>query len=254
MKKKSEKICSVVGCTRKTRTSKSKLCDAHYNRQQQVGDLRVHDSIRPYCKGGGSGVCQVKGCRRRAVAHKLCSAHMQRKYLHGEVFPDIPISGGGHGWSLSERRHRQSLPAGRAQCSNCRKVQPLAAFSKDGTVSSHRSPYCKSCRRNMHLKREFGIDQHDYDLMLKRQNGCCALCGTAKPGMKRKYFCVDHNHVSGAVRGLLCYACNLHTVGSLEKRGITIKQLRDYLAGKFAPRKMNRKGRHGAATKRRSKK
>lgn len=46
----------------------------------------------------------------------------------------------------------------------------------------------------------------DYDRMLAEQGGRCGLC--AKAPAKGKVLCVDHDHVSGAVRGLLCYRCN----------------------------------------------
>jgi len=44
--------------------------------------------------------------------------------------------------------------------------------------------------------------------MLTVQNGQCAICGTNDPGGGYKNFAVDHNHISGEVRGLLCTRCN----------------------------------------------
>jgi hypothetical protein len=37
------------------------------------------------------------------------------------------------------------------------------------------------------------------------QAGGCAICAK-KP--RRRFLAVDHDHTSGAVRGLLCYYCN----------------------------------------------
>src|SRR5262245_35902897 len=42
--------------------------------------------------------------------------------------------------------------------------------------------------------------------MLDRQGGVCAIC-RKKPD-KGKPLCVDHCHVTGMVRGLLCHKCN----------------------------------------------
>ena len=44
----------------------------------------------------------------------------------------------------------------------------------------------------------------DYDAMLASQHGACAICNR-KPG---KRLAVDHCHVTGKVRGLLCAKCN----------------------------------------------
>lgn len=48
-----------------------------------------------------------------------------------------------------------------------------------------------------------------YDELLARQNGVCAICGSSHPRRKQSTrFCVDHDHETGQVRGLLCGPCN----------------------------------------------
>lgn len=54
------------------------------------------------------------------------------------------------------------------------------------------------------IKKRFGITIEDYDKILKKQKGRCAICGKKK----RQRLGVDHNHKTGKVRGLLCYNCN----------------------------------------------
>ena len=44
--------------------------------------------------------------------------------------------------------------------------------------------------------------------MLAAQGGRCAICGTDKPGGKGSFH-VDHCHVGGEIRGLLCHSCNI---------------------------------------------
>lgn len=39
------------------------------------------------------------------------------------------------------------------------------------------------------------------------QHGCCAICGKHQANLKCT-LCVDHNHTTGKVRGLLCNSCN----------------------------------------------
>lgn len=45
-----------------------------------------------------------------------------------------------------------------------------------------------------------------YEQLNTAQSGVCAICGL--PPVKKK-LCVDHDHDTGAVRGLLCSRCNL---------------------------------------------
>lgn len=53
----------------------------------------------------------------------------------------------------------------------------------------------------------------DYDFLFKAQRGRCAICRT-RPEDDRK-LCIDHDHETGIVRGLLCDRCNLG-LGHLE--------------------------------------
>src|SRR5262245_30845218 len=59
--------------------------------------------------------------------------------------------------------------------------------------------------RRAYLKRCFGISPAEYDALLAKQNGACAIC---RRRSKRR-LCVDHCHVTGRIRGLLCHSCNL---------------------------------------------
>lgn len=60
---------------------------------------------------------------------------------------------------------------------------------------------------------KFGITAGEYYEMLRLQSSLCALCGNLS---KMRLLCIDHNHESGAVRGLLCIRCNLH-LGIIER-------------------------------------
>ena len=62
--------------------------------------------------------------------------------------------------------------------------------------------------RKSFLERTYSISVEVYKEMLEHQQGCCAICRTDSPDDKRKYFCVDHDHTTGKVRGLLCNNCN----------------------------------------------
>jgi hypothetical protein len=52
----------------------------------------------------------------------------------------------------------------------------------------------------------------EYTALLASQGGVCAICGTDDPGRgnggQRRYFSIDHDHLTGRVRGLLCDRCD----------------------------------------------
>ena len=57
-----------------------------------------------------------------------------------------------------------------------------------------------------YMRSKYGISLDDYNRMLAEQNGGCAVCGV-EPTKRRHH--IDHDHETGAVRGLLCHQCNL---------------------------------------------
>jgi hypothetical protein len=54
-------------------------------------------------------------------------------------------------------------------------------------------------------RRMYGLSREDYDVLLARQGGGCAICGR-KPGRRR--LGVDHCHACKRIRSLLCTKCN----------------------------------------------
>lgn len=65
--------------------------------------------------------------------------------------------------------------------------------------------------RKSQLKRDFGISLEQYQAAFVAQEGVCACClkpETSERGGKRKWLAVDHDHLDGTFRGLLCSSCN----------------------------------------------
>ncbi len=65
--------------------------------------------------------------------------------------------------------------------------------------------------RNAAREAKFGITLKQYGDMLLAQNGCCAICKHPETATRNgvvKALAVDHDHETGAIRGLLCVACN----------------------------------------------
>ena len=59
--------------------------------------------------------------------------------------------------------------------------------------------------RNDRLQRQYSITEQQYDAIFKKQEGKCAICNCHQHYQR---LCVDHDHKTGMVRGLLCTNCN----------------------------------------------
>lgn len=84
--------------------------------------------------------------------------------------------------------------------------------------------------RNKYLLKRFGITESQYDQLLQDQNENCAVCGRHHSVFKQR-LCVDHDHHTGHVRGLLCTYCNRRVVGRYRRDSgaSLLKAAYDYL-------------------------
>lgn len=71
---------------------------------------------------------------------------------------------------------------------------------------------------------KFNITKEEYKVLVESQNGLCAIC--TKPWCRR--LCIDHNHQTGKVRGLLCGPCNAG-IGMLQDSPIIMSNAIAYI-------------------------
>lgn len=72
-------------------------------------------------------------------------------------------------------------------------------------ATAHRQRWCFTCvpdKTWRGIAQRYGLSKPAWDAFLAKQNGTCALC-------PNEASVVDHDHATMAVRGLLCYRCNL---------------------------------------------
>lgn len=79
-----------------------------------------------------------------------------------------------------------------------------------------------------HLRSRYGVTLAQKNEALGRQGGRCAICGTNNPGSKAGWH-LDHDHETGAPRGVLCHKCNTG-IGMLGDSVDTLKAAILYLS------------------------
>jgi hypothetical protein len=111
------------------------------------------------------------------------------------------------------------------------RVKAWQAANMDRHLENQRRrrarPDVKAKNRADHLRRKYGITQADYEALLARQNGGCAIC-RRKPNEKISLH-VDHEHDSGRIRGLLCFRCN-NALGDLGDDPVQLQRAIAYLS------------------------
>lgn len=115
------------------------------------------------------------GGRYRSACKSCYSEHNKQQRNRHHEKRSAYDKGRGHGWDRSGRE----------------KYQPTEPQKHDG-----------------YLERVYGITLGQYEEMLKNQDGKCAICKGECNRSTTNRLCVDHDHKTGQVRGLLCFKCN----------------------------------------------
>ena len=137
-------------------------------------------------------------------------------------------------------------------CSSCKVKKQFADFHKSTRSKNGYTPYCKLCakskakewyqrnpkeraenQRNWYIKhrgairkRKYGLNDKDYNELFLKQRGKCVICRLSFSELIPA--CVDHDHTTKKIRGLLCRKCNLK-VGWLENERRFVKLAFKYL-------------------------
>lgn len=110
-------------------------------------------------------------------------------------------------------------------CSKCGAYKPLTEYHASSKAKDGKASWCKACansiyranrkrnyrpedKRKWQIKTRYGMTIEQVNSMYAAQDGKCAVCK-----IKIEKFHIDHNHNTGAVRGLLCHRCNVRIGG-----------------------------------------
>ncbi len=128
------------------------------------------------------------------------------------------------------------------RCSRCESIKPLDQFNNQTAAKDGKHTYCKPCtkvvnkawrdnpankikRHGYHIEARYGISKTEYDQKFEDQGGRCAVCNETQ---SHKRLAVDHCHVTGKVRSLLCDNCN-KALGLLNDDPTRILSLHNYV-------------------------
>jgi hypothetical protein len=113
----------------------------------------------------------------------------------------------------------------RARCKTCVNDYYRGRFT-EYSREYHKRPEAKARKRELALIKNYKLTPNEYKELLEFQQGGCAIC--RKSCATGRDLAVDHNHQTGAVRGLLCIKCNV-ALGSLNEDEDLIWKVLEYL-------------------------
>jgi hypothetical protein len=117
------------------------------------------------------------------------------------------------------RRYTTHCPAGHEYTTENSYINP-----KNGNRQ------CRACAvergRRTFRQKLYGLPLDVYLDLLARQEGCCRIC--REPAIANLTLAADHDHATGAIRGLLCSRCN-NGLGSFREDTQLLQAAIDYL-------------------------
>ncbi len=213
-----EELCKVDGCGTPVYVKKYGLCQKHYARFNRYGDVTVNKKVK--------AVCSVDGCGRFVAANGLCDTHYRRMRRYGStelpVRPTVCVAPDCDEAVVTDslcelhyRRKRRGVEGARhcAQCGTpiADRAHGRRKYCSKTCLDRAISVEARESHRDTWLRRKYGISEDEYNERLRTQRGKCMICGSKDPRGRSNsiYFQVDHDHKTGAVRGLLCAPCNV---------------------------------------------
>ena len=138
-------------------------------------------------------MCIVAGCDKKVLANKRCQFHYDRFRRYGDEYTRPKVLNCQDCQSEFAVRPTGNLPT---RCDAC-------------YTSNHRASQ-RADRRRKGLWEQYKMTLAEYQVLYDEQGGVCLICGNKQSGRgaAKNTLCVDHNHTTGKVRGLLCTNCN----------------------------------------------
>lgn len=199
--------------------------------------------------------CDV--CGKPSLARKLCQKHYKRWQRHGATKQTRPRDWGKrdkhplrHTWRWMSRTGGRvpewddfwqfvndvgDRPTKQHKLRRYNASEPFGprnVFWHETMPNKDRAARMRQYRqenptkfRNYELKKRFGIGATEYDEILEKQNGKCAICGGEDDHFS---LAVDHCHNKKHIRGLLCSKCN-RGLGLFRDSPQLLKQAIEYL-------------------------
>lgn len=117
-----------------------------------------------------------------------------------------------HGIPMRWNRRADLTAGGYWRCNE--KYRPTAKrwrdANRDKRLAAMRAWQAANPERRRAYQRawRYGMTPQEYSVLIEEHAGFCGICGQAAEKSAKGVLHVDHDHATGAVRGLLCNRCN----------------------------------------------
>ncbi len=213
-------------------------------------------------------ICNIPGCDKPVISNGLCDMHRKRVERHGNTDQTRPSDWGKreihplyHTWCWHKRINKDiwceewldfwqfvkdvgERPHPRHKLRRIDLTKPYSVKNcewvrntvRNSTDNLERNLYLNAYRRVNAGKDGIGarrVTKGEYIELAIKQDNLCAICGNEesvvlKTTGRRRSLAVDHDHVTGDIRGLLCTNCN-KGLGNFQDNIVSLREAIAYL-------------------------
>lgn len=117
----------------------------------------------------------------------------------------------------------------RTECKACNSIRRKVFFTRLGRRKT------QTIQRRQNIMKRHNASLGLFAEMLLVQKGVCAICELPETGIRRgkvQSLAMDHDHVTGRLRGLLCSRCN-GALGMVSDSAHILGRMKSYLSGSY---------------------
>lgn len=158
-------------------------------------DKRTHDGLSYECKECYRvryNLWAVTAAGKASLSRSKVNGYFRRRYQRRKYYRE-------HQDEIRAQKRTPEFRAKRNELSAKRRADPGYQRTQRKYKESTK---CKQTNRRRTLQQRYRMTLEQYDQLLQLQNGHCAICSAV--GSQKWPLVVDHDHLTGQVRGLLC--------------------------------------------------
>lgn len=174
--------------------------------------------------------CRVTNCTNRIWnGGYVCSTHRYRFNMYKSY--DLPS----HVGEPSKLNIEIAPEWAAGKCKTHGYLRDNQMYRSHTHQGEYKTKGCRRCVLDRNIKKSYGFSGgiDEYEELAKKQNHKCKICNEehisiSEDRSKKRKLSIDHNHITGKFRGIICSSCNCG-LGYFKDSIETLQSAIDYL-------------------------
>jgi hypothetical protein len=164
-------------------------------------------------------ICEIENCGKYVHGRGYCGTHYDRWLKHGDANYDPRANCAWPSCTIPVNQNKGTLCAKHSAAKENKKYKETHRVNTFRTIIKTKA-------------RKIGLDPDEVLAYWETHNGLCDVCGNPPEKLRKsgvtESLHIEHNHITGKFRGLVCHKCNLG-MGLLNDSADLLRKAADFL-------------------------